>query len=122
MSLIIISEKLKKKLELSGNDYTVEELHQHANYAFEANHESGMADESYASDNYSKLQSSSKGKREKNSSGKSKPPKMRQKKSRSDEDETAQDIDDTNGSLMKRRRKTELQISVSFYSCWFLLY
>lgn len=107
---------MKKKLELSGNDYTVEELQQHA-YSFETHPESAAADESYASDNYSsnvpKSQSSTKTKKEKNSSGKTKPPKMRQKKSRGDDDESAQDPNDTNGSLMKRRRKTELQISVS---------
>jgi hypothetical protein len=121
-------EKLKKKLELSGNDCSMEDLQHHANYVYESNHmDSGIPEEAYTSDvhyNTAVKSSSTKVKKERNSSGsKSRHPKMRQKKFRGDDDDeegSGQDSDgggDGNGSLMKRRRKTELQISVLFLSC-----
>jgi hypothetical protein len=117
-----LREKLKKKLELSGNDCSMEDLQHHANYVYDSNHmDSGIPDEAFTSDihyNTAAKSSSTKGKKERNSSGgKSRHPKMRQKKFRSDdEDDSGGESDggDGNGSLMKRRRKTELQISVLF--------
>jgi hypothetical protein len=120
---LIFSEKLKKKLELSGNDCSVEDIQQHASYAsYDSNHlETGVGDESYTSDTpYNepilKSTSTTKVKKERSAS-KTKPPKMRQKKSRNEDEDNGSlhdsDGGDGNGSLMKRRRKTELQISVS---------
>jgi hypothetical protein len=112
-------------LELSGNDCSVEDLQHHAGYAYDSSQmEAGIGDESYTSDiayNEPVLKSTSatKVKKERNSS-KTKPPKIRQKKSSRHEDEDNGSVHDSdggdgNGSLMKRRRKTELQISVSFH-------
>lgn len=101
--------------------------------------ESGIIDDSYSNDtNYNSKGTSNSGtksttKKEKNSTGKTnRPPKMRQKKQRDEDDDnndnnnngdyrnvhgSPHDSDgggqlDSNGTLMKRRRKTELQIQV----------
>lgn len=142
-------EKLKKKLELSGNEYTMEDIndvqqqhhHQHNSYSYDdPNIDSGVMNGSYATDIQYTSSTTTKGttkstKKDKNTTGKTnRPPKMRQKKYQ-DEDENGMnnnrlsngssnnslgsphDSDgdgqrDSNGSLMKRRKKTELQIQV----------
>jgi hypothetical protein len=106
-------EKLKKKLEISGSSMVAVEAFGDSNYSYD--HEllgdPGSLERQYVSKSSGSGSLRGSGRRERGGKA-SRPPKMRQKKyNQQDVEEGGEDPDGSN-SLMKRRRKMELQVQV----------
>mmetsp|Transcript_21083 Transcript_21083/g.30461 ORF Transcript_21083/g.30461 Transcript_21083/m.30461 type:complete len:625 (-) Transcript_21083:302-2176(-) len=117
----LFREKLKQKLDITGT--SGEGVDNMSGHSFSSSFDSSTASSAAvaeAVDSATKAQAATKkepkSKKERSSVGKaSRPPKMRQKKYRGTDGDGDKDDGketDANGSIIKRRRKTELQIQV----------